>query len=52
MRLLGCSKVASGGKFNALNVAGVENTIADSIARWKSEAISVNLGTFFPGDDS
>ena len=43
MRLLGCLEVGSGWCFDALHVAGVENTIADGISRWKPEAIDGNL---------
>ena len=46
MRLLGCLKVGSGWFFDALHVAGVENTIADGISRWEPEDIDGNLRTF------
>ena len=36
MRLLGCLDVGSGWCFDALHVAGVGNTIADGISRWKT----------------
>ena len=43
MRLVGCLEVGSGWCFDALHVAGVENTIADGISRWESEDIDGNL---------
>ena len=43
MRLLGCLEVGSGWCFDALHVAGVENTIADGISRWEPEDIDGNL---------
>ena len=42
MRLLGCLEVGSGWSFDALHVAGVENTVADGISRWQSEDIDGN----------
>ena len=43
MRLLGCLEVGSGWCFDALNVAGVENTIADGISRWQPDDMDGNL---------
>ena len=43
MRLLGYLEVGSGYCFDALHVAGVENTIADGISRWEPEDIDGNL---------
>ena len=43
MRLLGCLEVGSGWCFDALHIAGVENTIADGISRWEPEDIDGNL---------
>ena len=48
MRLLGCLEVGSGWCFDALHVAGVENTIADGISRWEPEDIDGNLRAFRP----
>ena len=48
MRLLGCLQVGSGWCFDALHVAGVENTIADAISRWEPEDIDGNLRAFRP----
>ena len=48
MRLLGCLEVGSGWCFDALHVAGVENTIADGISRWELEDIDGNLRAFQP----
>ena len=48
MRLLGCLEVGSGWCFDALHVAGVENTIADGISRWEPEEIDGNLRAFRP----
>ena len=45
MRLLGCLDVGSGWCFDALQVAGVENTIVDGISRWETEDIDGNLRT-------
>ena len=45
MRLLGCLEVGKGWYFDALHVAGVENTIADGISRWELEDIDGNLHT-------
>ena len=42
MRLLGCLEVGSGWCFDALRVAGVENTIAEGISRWEPEDIDGN----------
>lgn len=46
--LLGCPEVGSGWWFDALHVAGVENTIPDDRSRWEPEAIDGNLRTFRP----
>ena len=43
MRLLGCLEVGSGWCFDASRVAGVDNSIADGISRWKEEVIDDNL---------
>ena len=43
MGIFGCLKVGSVWCFDALPVAGVENTIAVGISRWKPEAIDGNL---------
>ena len=48
MRPLRCLEVGSGWRFDALHVAGVENTIADGIFRWNPEATDVNLQAFRP----
>ena len=48
MRLLGCLEVGSGWCFDALHVAGVENTIAEGISPWVPEAIDGNLHTSRP----
>ena len=48
MLLLGCLEVGSGWCFDALHVAGVENTIADGISRWEPEDIDGNLRAFRP----
>ena len=40
---LGCVEVGSGWCFDALHVAGVENTIADGISRWELEDIDSKL---------
>ena len=48
MRLLGCLEVGSGWCFDALQVAGVENSIADGISRWEPEDIDGNLRAFRP----
>ena len=48
MRLLGCLEVGSGWCFDALHVAGVENTIVDGISRWELEYIDGNLRVFRP----
>ena len=48
MRLLGCLEVSSGWCFDALHVAGVENTIADGISRWNPGAIDGILHAFRP----
>ena len=48
MRLLGCVDVGSGWCFDALRVAGVENTIVDGISRWEPEDIDSNLRAFRP----
>ena len=48
MRLLECLEVSSGWCFDALHVAGVENTIADGISRWKPEDIDSKLHAFRP----
>ena len=42
MRRLGCLEVGSGWCFNALHVAGVDNTIAHGISRWEPEDIDGN----------
>ena len=46
--LLGCLEVGGGWCFDALHVAGVENTIADGISQWESEAIDDDFSTFRP----
>ena len=43
MRLLGCLEVGGGWCFDALQVAGVENTIADGMSQWEPEDIDGNL---------
>ena len=48
MRLLGCLEVCSGWCFDALHVAGMENTIAYAISRWEPEYIDGNLRAFRP----
>ena len=48
VHLLGCWEVGSGWCFDALHVAGEENTIAGGIPRWKPEAADGNLRTFRP----
>ena len=48
MRLLRCLEVGSGWCFDALHVAGVENTIADGISRWEPERIDGTLHAFRP----
>ena len=48
MRLLGCLEVGSRWWFDALHVAGVENTIADGTSRWEPEDIDGNLRAFRP----
>ena len=48
MRLLGCLEVGSGWCFDALHVAGVENTIADGTSRWEPEDMDGNLHAFRP----
>ena len=48
VRLLGCLEVNSGWCFDALHVAGVENTIADGISLWNPKAIDGNLHAFRP----
>ena len=48
MRLLGCLQVGSGWCFDALHVAGVEDTIADGFSRWEPEDIDGNLQAFRP----
>ena len=47
MRLLECLEVGRGWCFDALHVAGVENTIADGISRWEPEYIGT-LRAFRP----
>ena len=47
MRLLRCLEVGSGWCFDALHIAGVENTIADGISRKEPEDIDVNQA-FWP----
>ena len=42
------ARVGSGWCFDALYVAGVENTIADFISRWEPEDIDGNLRAFRP----
>ena len=48
MSLLGCLEVGSGWCFDALHVAGVENTITDGISRWEPEDIDGNFRAFWP----
>ena len=48
MRLLGCLEVGSGWCFDALHVAGVENTIADGVSRWEPGGIDDNVRVFRP----
>ena len=48
MRLLECLEVGSGWCFDALHVAGMENTIAYAISRWEPEYIDGNLRAFRP----
>ena len=43
MRFLGCLEVGSGPWFDAVHVAGVDNSITDGIPLWKEEAIDDNL---------
>ena len=43
MRLVGCLEVGSGWCFDALHVAGVDDSIADGILWWKEEAVHGNL---------
>ena len=42
MRLLECLEVGSGWCFDALHVAGMENTIYEGISRWEPEDIDGN----------
>ena len=42
-RLLRCLEVGSGWWFDAFYVAGVDNSIADDISRWREEVIDDNL---------
>ena len=51
MRLLGCLEVGSGSVFDALHVAGVENTITDGISRWEPEDISARSCPMLLGTD-
>ena len=48
VRLLGCLEVGSGWCFDALYVAGVENTIANGISRWEPEDMDGNHHAFRP----
>ena len=48
MRLLWCLEVGSGLCFDALCVAGVENTIANGISQWEPENIDGDLRAFRP----
>ena len=45
---LGCLEIGGGWCFDALHVAGVENTIADGISPWNPEAIDDNVHAFQP----
>ena len=43
MRLVGCLEVGSGWCFDALHVAGVENTTAEGVSRCEAEDIDGSL---------